>query len=89
MAKRGKGSGQDLDEARRVAYMGLFRQRTEKYELAATLVNALAHHQGQGDPAEIAEHVIAVIEGGEGEEAGRSFLRDQIARITAELDSGP
>lgn len=81
----GQGAGNDLDEVRRLLYMADLRLRTDKYELAGTLVNALVHHQAAGDPAVISEHVIAVIEGGTGEEAGRSFLRDQIARITTEL----
>lgn len=88
MAQRGKNAGQDLDEARRLLYMARLRQRTDKYELAGTLVNALAHHQGAGDPDEIADHVVAVIEGGKGEEDGRAFLLDQIARITRELEGG-
>jgi hypothetical protein len=34
----------DLDEARRIAYMALACRETERYELVATIVNALAHH---------------------------------------------
>lgn len=77
--------GKDPDEVRRLLYMADLRQRTDKYELAGTLVNALVHHHAAGHPAEVSEHIVAVIEGGAGEEAGRSFLRDQIARITAGL----
>lgn len=36
----------DLDETRRLLYMALVVRRTEKYELAGTLINALKHHQG-------------------------------------------
>lgn len=81
-----------LDETRRLLYMALLRQRTEKYELAATLVNALAHHHPDGtSDEEIADHVITVIEHGGAEdglgpgEDSMTWLRDQITRITAEL----
>lgn len=79
------GTGHDdLDETRRLLYMALLRQRTEKYELAGTLVNALAHHQHAGDPDEIAVHVVNVIETRDVQDI--VWARMQIDRITAELE---
>jgi len=77
-----------LDETRRLLYMALLRSRTEKYELAGTLVNALAHHHPDPDGAsaeEIADHVIEVIEGGE--EIHRTWLLGQISRMTRKLEA--
>lgn len=79
----------DLDETRRLLYMALLRQRTEKYELAGTIVNALVHHQGAGDPANVvADRVIGVIEGiGDITElaSNEMWVRDRIDRISEKL----
>src|SRR5262249_61048840 len=40
----------DLDETRRLAYMVLAARGTGRDELAATVVNALAHHQSAVGP---------------------------------------
>lgn len=88
MAKAiGDGDETDFDETRRLLYMATLASHTKKYNLAGTLVNALRHHHAVDglDAGEIADHVVAVLEGGEGEEAGRAFLLEQISRITAEL----
>lgn len=83
MAKN-KGQAEGLDEARRLLYMALLRQRTEKYELTGTLVNALAHHHPDGTSAQdIADHLIGVVE--DGNESDRDWLRGQIDRLTEEL----
>lgn len=74
-----------LDETRRLLYMALLVPRTEKYELAGTLVNALVHHYP--DLAEewswelVANRVIAVIE--DTNEADPAWLLAQIRRFTA------
>lgn len=86
MAKKG------LDETRRLLYMALLRQRTDKYELAGTLVNALAHHHpDKADPEwsreMIADRVIAVIEGQDEPAGSRVWLQRQIQRLTEELGS--
>jgi hypothetical protein len=76
-----------LDEIRRLCYMALLRQRTEKYELAGTLVNALAHHSPQdpgADPSEIADRLVGVLEDDRAED--REWLYDQVSRLTAALE---
>ena len=88
MAKHiGDGDKTDFDEVRRLSYMTQLAGRTKRYNLAGTLVNALVHHHAVDGitPAEAADHVVSVLEGGEGEEASRAWLQEQIDRITAEL----
>jgi hypothetical protein len=52
----------DLDETRRLLYMALVVNKTKRYNLAGTLINALRHHQGVDDPG-LEEKVISCIEG--------------------------
>lgn len=88
MAKTiGTGDKTDFDETRRLLYMALLAPRTKRYNLAGTLVNALAHHHAVDDLAvgEITDHVVSVVEGTGDEDASRTWLRAQIDRITAEL----
>ena len=81
------GDGDRTDEVRRLSYMTQLVGRTKRYNLAGTLVNALVHHHAVDGitPAEAADHVVNVLEGGDGEEASRAWLQEQIDRITAEL----
>lgn len=77
-------SGKDLDETRRLLYMALFRQHTEKYELAGTIVNALIHHHCvEDDRAEVVGHVLSVIEDGSSEST--RWIYGQIDRISGQL----
>jgi hypothetical protein len=76
----------DLDETRRVAYMALIAGTTSRYELVATVGNALAHHGLQVPFHEAAAHLVAVISGDTEGESAR-WLQDQIDRITAKLDA--
>jgi hypothetical protein len=82
----------DLDETRRLLYMALVFSRTEKYELAGTLINALKHHQGvDPDPdagaghasAELVNRVVAYVNG-HGDQDG--WLLKQIEAATEYLD---
>lgn len=74
-------SAEDLDETRRLLYMLLFANRTKRYNLVGTVVNAMRHHQGCAD-ADLEERVLAQVE-----LAGDdTWVRQQIARITAELE---
>jgi hypothetical protein len=77
----------DLDETRRVAYMALAARKTGRYELAATIVNALAHHQSAIDADEAMRHVTAIVNGDAEAAVSEQWLRGQIERITTELDS--
>ena len=45
MKQAEEGRKRDLDETRRLAYMALMSKGTQNYELAATIANALVHHQ--------------------------------------------
>jgi hypothetical protein len=75
---------EDYDETRRLMYMALLRQRTEKYELAGTLVNALTHHHSVTLPVnEIITHVLAVIENDD--EDSVIWMQNQIGRISDQL----
>jgi hypothetical protein len=85
----GDGDARDFDETRRLLYMALLSNRTKKYNLAGTLVNALKHHHAVDlEINEIADRVVGVIEGqGDLTELASNelWVRDQIDRITAEL----
>jgi hypothetical protein len=79
----------DLDETRRIAYMALACRDTERYELVATVVNALAHHGAAIDPDDAMRHVITIVKGGPGDPGeSLAWLRGEIGRLTAELDAG-
>lgn len=85
MISYGDNIAEGRDETRRLLYMALLRPRTKKYELAGTLVNALAHHHPDGTSAsEIAGHLVSVIEDANPESV--AWLNKQIRRLTAELD---
>jgi hypothetical protein len=78
----------DLDETRRLAYMALYASGSRAPELAATLVNALAHHQSAVDPRVAAAHVAVIINGGPGDVAQSVlWLQGHIDRITAEFSA--
>jgi hypothetical protein len=86
MAKTPVGDDEirDFDETRRLAYMALLANRTKKYNLAGTLVNALVHHHAvELDAAEVTDHVVRVIENDDAD--GRAWLQAQIDRVSAEL----
>jgi hypothetical protein len=79
----------DLDETRRLAYMALLVNRTKKYELAASLVNALVHHQQVDDrPELVIGRILDVLgEPGPEQEEAEDWLRAQITRVTGVLDA--
>jgi hypothetical protein len=79
---------QDLDETRRLAHMVLAARNTGRCELAATVVNALAHYQSSVDPDTAMRHITAIMNGRDGDTAeSEAWLRGQIARLTGELRS--
>jgi hypothetical protein len=53
----------DLDETRRLAYMALMSKGTRSYEVAATIANALGHHQQADDIADGLAHLTALANG--------------------------
>jgi hypothetical protein len=76
----------DLDETRRIAYMALIAGTTRRYELIATVANALAHHGLQTPFQEAVAHLSTVASGHVEGESGR-WLQEQIDQITAKLDA--
>lgn len=87
-ARADENRRRDLDETRRLVYMVLAAQGTERYELAATVVNALAHHQSAVDPDVAMRHVRTILTGHPGNTAdSEAWLRGRVERITSELDS--
>lgn len=74
----------DLDETRRVLYMALLIPRTKHWELAATIVNAVRHHQGADVPAsEVIDRVTGYLNS-KGKKNGK-WVRSQIQRCIDEL----
>jgi hypothetical protein len=73
----------DLNETRRVLYMARLAGQTPHAELVGTIVNALAHHGSEIDAREASVMVADAINGGA---AGRVWVDQQIAQITAKLD---
>jgi hypothetical protein len=75
----------DLDETRRLLYMALLRPKTDRwYNLAGTLVNALAHHSRLATADEAIEHVSALCGDGDAEQAV-AWVQNLIRRITEQL----
>lgn len=72
---------QDLDETRRLLYMALVADKTKKYNLAGSLINALRHHQGVTDP-DLEAKVITQVESSGTDE---TWAREQISRITEQM----
>jgi len=76
----------DLDETRRVAYIALHASHSRAPDLAATIVNALAHHGLEVDPEEAARHVQNLVSDMPIDRArSQRWLQEQIDRINAEL----
>jgi hypothetical protein len=85
MADLTEGEKRDLDETRRLLYMVILAPMTAHAELAATVVNALIHHQGLDTPAtDVIGRLVTYLDG----DGGESWLWDRIQDITNKL-SGP
>jgi len=78
----------DLDETRRLAYALLASRPSERGgTLLATVLNALVHH-GSGISRDEAERYLALdVSGMPDWHESAVWLREQIDRITAELDA--
>ena len=84
------GRKRDLDETRRLAYMALMSKGTRNYELAATIANALVHHQQAAAVGDALNHLTALANGGPGNtDESEEWLNDQIWEITSELGDYP
>lgn len=66
--------------------MALACRETERYELVATIVNALAHHGLAADPDQAMRHLITIIRGAPDMDNSLAWLRGEIGRLTIELD---
>jgi hypothetical protein len=75
----------DLDETRRLGYMALLSGTTGHVEIAASLVNALVHHQGV-DVDEAMAHVPTAVNGGVAATESAHWLREKMQVITATLE---
>ena len=75
----------DLDETRRVAYMALLSSRIGNPEVAATIVNAFAHHGLGLDPAEVARHVGELLTMASPDPESERWLQGQIDEINRQL----
>ena len=67
--------------------MALACRETERYELVATIVNALAHHGLAVDPDQAMTHLITIIRGDPDVDNSLAWLRGEISRLTLELDA--
>lgn len=74
----------DLDETRRLLYTVLLDGRTKRSELAATVINALAHHGVGIDPDEATDQVLAALNG-DPKSDGKAWVQQRIDEITARL----
>ena len=77
-------NARDLDETRRLLYMVLVYNRTTRYELAGTLINALLHHQKVDATQD--EVIDLVVKGLDGDPDAVAWLRAQGQRINDELE---
>jgi hypothetical protein len=81
-----EGRKRDLDETRRLAYMALMSKGTRNYELAATIANALVHHQQTAEVGDALTHLTVLANGGPGNtDESEEWLNDQVWEITSEL----
>jgi hypothetical protein len=80
----------DLDETRRLAYMALMCIGTRNYELAATIANALLHHQQAVGYNYALGHLKTLADGGPGDTGeAEEWLNEQISEITGMLGDDP
>ena len=80
----------DLDETRRLAYFALMSKGTRNYELAATIANAIEHHQQGAGTGEAFQYLKTLADGGPGDiSVAEEWLYDQIFGIGTELGDIP
>lgn len=82
----------DLDETLRLGYMALMTIGHGSYEVAATVANALAHHQAAAQIDTALTHLKTLAEGAPAGdvEASKKWLMTQLLKIRAEFgDTSP
>jgi hypothetical protein len=84
----GAARRRDLDETRRLAYLAQITAGKGSYELAATLANALAHHQ-RTTQVKVAMQRLTALAKGEDLVESNKWLDKQVERITKELGDAP
>ena len=76
----------DLDETRRLAYVVLMSKGARNYELAATIANAIEHHQQAAEWGVAMQHLKILADGGPGDTSeSEEWLYEQISGITDQL----
>lgn len=74
----------DLDETRRLLLMALVADRTKRYNLAGSLINALLYHQKiDADRDQLIDQVVSAVNG----EGDDTWIWQQIERVNAELEA--
>lgn len=84
-----EASERDLDETRRLCYTALMSKGSGNYYLAATIANALAHHQQMADPDEALAHLKTLADNGPGADRSEQWLNGRITEINARLGDAP
>ncbi len=85
-----QGRKRDLDETRRLAYMALMSKGNRNYELAATIANALVHHQQAAAVGDALIYLTTLADDGSGNtDESEEWLNEQIWAITEKLGDYP
>jgi hypothetical protein len=79
----------DMDETRRLAYSALMSKGSGNHYLAATIANALAHHQRLAGRDEALAHLKALADNAPGAGRSEQWLNERIREIDARLGDGP
>jgi hypothetical protein len=87
--ERHEAIDRDMDETRRLAYTALMSQGSRSYYLAATVANALAHHQHTASADEALEHLRALADGNNPGGQSEAWLKQQIDTINTRLGDNP
>jgi hypothetical protein len=77
----------DMDETRRLAYIALMSKGTRNYELAATIANALVHHQQAAAVGDALTYLTTLADDGPGDtDESEEWLNEQISEIASKLN---
>jgi hypothetical protein len=87
--ERREATDRDLDETRRLAYTALMSPGSRNYYLAATVANALAHHQHTASADDALEHLRTLADGNDPGGQSEAWLKQQIDTINTRLGDNP